>query len=119
MKRIVQRNSSDCEVACVAMLAGVTYEIAAATIFGTQRPSYTTATELREALLTLGRRPAKRFIAFNGRPHTSLCEPALLKVNPRMGDDGWHWVVWSGTSILDPKHPPYVRLRPVSYLTVK
>jgi ABC-type bacteriocin/lantibiotic exporter with double-glycine peptidase domain len=120
MKLLRQKRDDDCGIACVAMLAGVTYERAKSKIFGDRDIELTQAPMLRDALRELGRKPARGVVPLRGRDYRTLEHPALLKVNPRKGGMEWHWVVWTGSRILDPKNPPYTLswLRPVGYLRV-
>jgi hypothetical protein len=102
------------------MLTGKPYHVAKKAIFGNEIAGLTHLAGLKTAMAELGRSPAKRMIPLRGRDYRALTNQALLKVNPRSNGE-WHWVVWSGNRLLDPKVPPYQlsRLRPVSYLSVE
>jgi hypothetical protein len=118
VRLIRQRQKKDCGVACVAMLAGVSYSVAKKAMFGDGAAGLTEASDLRAALADLGRSPG-RLVPLRRRDYRKLNGPALLKTNVRANGE-WHWLVWSGKKILDPKKPPYQlsRLRPISYLRV-
>jgi hypothetical protein len=54
MRRVSQRRGNDCGVACVAMLAKVSYRRACNAVFGDERATYTSAHQLRNALRAFG-----------------------------------------------------------------
>jgi ABC-type bacteriocin/lantibiotic exporter with double-glycine peptidase domain len=120
MKLVKQRGEDDCGVACVAMLAAVPYHRAKRAIFGDGEIELTHASELKDALRLLGRCTGRGLVLLRSRNFRTLTHPALLKVNPRKQGLEWHWVVWTGKKLLDPKRPPYPvwALRPVAYLRV-
>lgn len=120
MRLILQKHENDCGIACVAMLAEVPYRRALSEIFPDGEIELTQAPTLRDALIRFSRRPGRAVVPLRGRDYRTLAHPALLKVNPRLQGFEWHWVVWTGSKVLDPKNPPYAlsRLRPVGYLRV-
>lgn len=120
MRLIRQRNEKDCGVACVAMLAGVSYPNAKKMIFGTETAGLVGASDVRSALEAFGHVPGRSLTPLRGRDYRTLPGPAILKVNPRANGE-WHWIVWNGKRVLDPKKKPYLlsNLRPVAYMTVK
>jgi hypothetical protein len=61
---------------------------------------------------------AGRTRPLNGRK-PSRPKPGIVAVNPRQGGYYWHWVVWDGTRIIDPKRDPYQRLTYISYMPVR
>ena len=124
MKRVLQENDEGCGVACVAMLAGVSYWEARVAVFG-KRPRVVHSThtaDIRRALKRFGLRSAKRLISF-GR---ETPEPkniginAILKVNRRKNGT-WHWIVWDSKRkrLLDPQRPAYKRPRLSSFLAIE
>ena len=118
MRRVPQKHESDCGVACVAMLAGVSYAIARSAIFGKFQPTYTSAHDLRKAMKKFGINVALRAQRFPRRDPGPTVN-ALVKSNVRK--DSWHWVVWDANHsvFVDPRTPPYTRLRPHSYYSVE
>ena len=118
IKALRQRKSTDCGIACVAMLANCFYSDAKRTLFpnGPGKNGYvTTKDQMRMALLQLGVITSRRLVRC-GRD-ISLTRDALLATNYRSSDDEWHWAVWDSKrkKILDPY---YKRTRPFSQLTV-
>jgi len=106
MRRIQQRTESDCGVACVAMLACVSYEDAYKAVYGEGRKGLTSAGKLSAALSRLGRRPVKgRMVSKRMTALRSLPHDALLKVQP-LTCSTKHWVVWDKKRQmkLDPYH---------------
>ena len=108
IRRVFQKHDDGCGIACVAMLAGVSYDAACLTIFGDYQGDATSLDDLRWALMSYGFRVPRRMIPFWEHQHTQLKQHALLALDP--GPDGmWHWAVWDATHrrILDPlKRPP-------------
>lgn len=117
MRRIVQRQQNDCGVACVAMLAGVSYAVAKNILFPDSDASYTMTRDLRVALIALGMKPAPRLIPLRSRLLQAIPGAALLKTAPN--GRGWHWCVWDGKRVLDPRPVPYTRILHVSYIVVR
>jgi len=121
MKTIKQRRQTDCGVACVAMLAGVSYEEAWEKVHAEGPGKKTKTADLRRALQELGRTPdIGRRRSLRWTTLESLEEDALV-----MGwlDDGGkeyrHWIVWDAKA-RKPRDPYQRKLdyRPVSYLTI-
>ena len=102
MKRVQQKSieHADCGVACVAMLAGCSYQ-QAFKAFGfaeNQGEFYTRHHHLISALEKLGCAvKRKRFSSWCG-----IHGQAIVSVNHSQ-DGCWHWVVFDGEAILDPK----------------
>lgn len=65
-----------------------------------------------------GVRLGRRLIPLRGKHPSELGFDALLKVNVRKNGREWHWVLWDHErqKVLDPKRPPYKRLRFTSYV---
>lgn len=121
MRRIVQKDKDGCGVACVAMLAGVTYKEAKDLMFGAESVAMTSTADLCSALKILRKRPSgKRLIPLRTRNFRALKSNALLKV-ARPGKSWWHWIVWDAKrkGFLDPHTPSVRRPKVTSYLTVR
>lgn len=120
MRLVRQVTPYGCGVACVAMVAGVSYWAACEAIFGPKPPRRhsTYTADLRRGLNRLGINTTDRLKPLGGRSLTALAVDAIVKVNPRQ--DGWHWVIWDAQRqrILDPRHPSYRRYRAVSGLLI-
>lgn len=105
MKRVQQQSieMADCGVACVAMLAGCSYRQAfeAFDFADNQSQFYTRHHHLISALEKIGcaviRKRFRSWRAIRGR--------AIVAVNHRHSQKirYWHWVVFDGEVILDPK----------------
>ena len=77
--------------------------------------------DLRRALAAHGLEPARHSVPFRSTSYEDLKDNAILKVNPRRGGAEWHWIVWDANRqrLLDPRDPPYKRIRACSYLRVR
>jgi ABC-type bacteriocin/lantibiotic exporter with double-glycine peptidase domain len=126
VRRVIQKTKIECGVACVAMLANVSYKKAREALFGDGEVDRTWPIDMRRALVALGLNPAKRLTPLRAtlfkdriRRIESLDNNALVWTNETKKES--HWVVWDARrkKILDPLEPPYKRLRPKSYLTVE
>lgn len=118
MNHVQQRTKNDCGVACVAMLAGVSYEIAKAAFdFKRRRTMRTTAEDCINALRKLGI-ATERFFPLGPDPVESLTVPALLKTNKRRRI--WHWAVYDPVTrrVLDPANQSATNHRVLSYLPI-
>ena len=121
MKTIKQKEENDCGVACVAMLAGVSYTKAHDTLFSSGRSRLTKTKDLHAALFKLGRRPiGTRRQPFGSQTLRDLKTDALVFVELANGNDSKHWVVWdvSARKLRDPYHTTY-RHRLRGYLAVE
>jgi ABC-type bacteriocin/lantibiotic exporter with double-glycine peptidase domain len=108
MRRIVQQTGTSCGVACVAMLARISYREAFRTgiaCFDTDHWSGTHRTdtwELREMLAALGWKLGRKVSATDWAMVPAGC---LVAVQLKKGD--WHWVVSSvdskGAFFFDPR----------------
>ena len=95
MRIVKQREENDCGVACVAMLAGTSYEEARTVIYPKGRSKLTKTKDLHEALIKLGRKPlSDRRQPFGSKTPRDLNTDALIFVEMDNGDDSKHWVVW-------------------------
>jgi hypothetical protein len=109
MRRVRQRNRSDCGVACVAMLARVSYQQAFDT-FGFaegERRFYTSRVQLVNALKLLGCEVQwRKFSSWE-----AVSGSAILGVNYRCNRCNFHWVAYDGKYVRDPspKRPPRQR----------
>jgi hypothetical protein len=120
IRRVFQVHDDGCGIACVAMLAGISYRDACLEIFGDYQGDATSLEDLRWALMACGFRVPKRMTPFWERQHTQLKQHALLALNP--GPDGmWHWAVWDAAQhrILDPLKRPLRRPTIVGHLVVE
>ncbi len=117
MRTVMQRFEADCGVACVAMLAGVSYEEARAAVYPDGKMRLTSSGKLRAALTKLGRPPVEGNMKAKGRM-TLKCLPsdALLKVQPTSCSTK-HWVVWDHAEQV--KRDPYpLQHRVTHYLLI-
>ena len=121
IRRIVQKDPFGSGVACVAMLAGKSYGAVAKEMFPDGVVSGSNTGDLGKALTVYGLEPARHLIPFRSTKYQDLEDNAILKVNPRRGGAEWHWVVWDAgrRRLLDPRDPPYKRIRVCSYLRVR
>ena len=93
MRVIAQRLDCDCGVACVAMLADVSYKKAREAVHGENPISYTSYSMLRRALIGLGRFSPQRLAAIEERNFRDFEQNGLLKLKP--WKSGYHhWAVW-------------------------
>jgi ABC-type bacteriocin/lantibiotic exporter with double-glycine peptidase domain len=119
MRTIRQRQEDDCGIACVAMLARVSYDRALDEGFDGDS-GLTDTIDVVRALQRLGGRPkTSRLIPKRTKDHRSFEFDALLLVNYRKNRVG-HWVVWDSLhgKIRDPLRYPYKRYNVRSYLRV-
>jgi|SRR3989338_6723346 len=103
MERVRQRSvkHADCGVACIAMLAGCSYDgaLEALEFADDAEEFYTWHVDLFNALGKLGCAVKKRkFISWR---EIEGC--AIVAVNHTKNGRYWHWVVFDGEAILDPK----------------
>lgn len=109
IRRVRQRYRSDCGVACVAMLAQVSYSIAF-DVFGFaegERSFYTCHRQIADALQNLGCKIQRRKFCSWG----DISGAAILPVNHRCERSNFHWVVFDGKYIRDPNPNRLPRLR--------
>jgi ABC-type bacteriocin/lantibiotic exporter with double-glycine peptidase domain len=110
MKTIKQKEENDCGVACVAMLAGVSYDEARAVIYPNGRAKLTKTKDLSAALKKLGREPlSDRRQPFGSQTLQDLETDALVFVELKNGNASKHWVVWDAKAKKprDPYHTKY------------
>jgi len=118
---VAQKYETDCGVACVAMIAGRTWEDAALSIFGVRWPRRrgfrTTTAQLVFALQKLGIKADHRLRVLKPDQY-AICDeslPTIVKVKPHEGvkRSGWHWMVvksdkkTGGVLWFDPLAPEY------------
>jgi hypothetical protein len=94
---VFQEHDDGCGIACVAMLAGISYGEACRTIFDDAEGDAASFEDLRWALMAHGLRVPKRMTPFWEGWYTQLRQPALLAINP-MANGMWHWAVWEGAN---------------------
>ena len=107
MRTVRQEGENDCGVACVAMLADVTYAEAAAVIYPNGRSKLTKTKDLHRALKILGKKPlTERRQALGSKALTDLPHSALIFVEMDDGNASKHWVVWDAQArkVRDPYH---------------
>jgi ABC-type bacteriocin/lantibiotic exporter with double-glycine peptidase domain len=109
MRRKIQRDVTGCGLACVSMLAGVTYasvksRAIALGLVESRGPFYTCSADLRKLLLSFD------LTSKQGRKVTSwqsVSTLAIVAINHQAASDTWHWVVYisSGNDayVLDPR----------------
>ena len=104
MKRVAQLDPNGCGVACVAMLAGVSYRSACALMFPDKRGNYTSHAQLRKALRRYGIGLGKR-VSLSGQRLNDLTVDGILSARIFWKGDDWsHWIVWDARrqALLDP-----------------
>lgn len=103
MRLIRQRTSTDCGVACLAMLAGISWAQARNALFDEKRNvSFATGVQqMRLALLGFGIVTSLRLVVCKNP--SRLRRDALLRTNV-LANGGWHWAVWDSKrkKVLDP-----------------
>ena len=102
MERVQQRSIllADCGIACVAMLAGCSYDEArkALGFAKDEEEFYTRHHDLRDGLKKLGcTMKYKRFQSWR-----KIQGKAIVAVNHTRNGLYWHWVAFDGEAILDP-----------------
>lgn len=100
IRQVFQRRKNDCGVACVAMVARVSYERAfdALDFPDGARKFYTSRGQLGEALNMLGFAVHRKWY----RSWDEIPGCAIVPVNHRCNRRNFHWVVYDGKSVLDP-----------------
>jgi hypothetical protein len=115
VRRLKQKTKTDCGVACVAMLAGVSWAKARDALFDkAARTFWTQKDDMINALGHLGVTVSKRLVVCKHPDRLQV--DALLRTNI-LANGNWHWAVWDAKrkKILDPY---YKRTKPVSCLVV-
>lgn len=120
MRLIKQFDDDGCGLACTAMAAGTTYRAVRNFAFPDGEVESTSTRRLREIMEAHGVKLGKRLVPFRGKHPSDLGFNALLKVNVRRNGSEWHWVLWDceRKKVLDPRRPPYKRLRYTSYVQI-
>lgn len=97
---VPQQRNTDCGVACVAMIAGISYQQAFDAIGFSEeyKQFYTTHTCLTHALRRLGVSVMQR----NFRSWHDISGLAVVAVNHRRNRRYFHWVIFDGAAIIDP-----------------
>lgn len=96
MKRIIQEDSTGCGLACVAMIANLTYseikkEAIENSIVQSGRSFYTTSNDLIRLLSALNIQAKKGRIV---RKWESIKSLSIVAINFREKSNTWHWVVY-------------------------
>ena len=119
MRTVHQECETDCGIACVAMLAGVSYEKAKKALFPKSSPRITCSGKLFAALRKLGKRPlGDRMISVKRINLDHLRDNALVGV---VVDKRYrHWVVWDASvrKVRDPYKGEH-ELTVVKYMPVR
>ena len=124
MKRVAQKKRTDCGVACVAMVADVSYEDAQEAM-GDAAYSRTQVADLRKALGKLGYCLGHRSIPIAPEKLQQLTFDCILKTKPGPKSGNWHWMVWDSHAqkILDPQSKGRAYKKPLArvsaYIEVK
>lgn len=109
IKQVFQRYKNDCGVACVAMVARASYELAfdALDFPEEAKKFYTSRSQLTEALEKLGFMAQRKWF----RSWEEIPGCAIVPVNHRCNRRNFHWVVYDGKAVLDPyaKRPANAR----------
>jgi ABC-type bacteriocin/lantibiotic exporter with double-glycine peptidase domain len=119
MRLIKQKNQTDCGVACVAMLADVSYAQAERILFGANHigKSYTHKEDLIRGLRNFGITTSGHLVRCSKNPkNLKFKQDALIKTN-KLKSGKWHWAVWDSRKqvLLDPY---YKRTEPYSCLLI-
>ena len=120
IRRVFQQHDDGCGIACVAMLAGLSYDEVCLAIFGDHQGDATSLDDLRWALMGYGFRVPRRMTPFWEGLHKQLKQHALLALDP--GPEAmWHWAVWDATGrrILDPLRWPPKKPTVVGHIAVE
>ncbi len=122
MKTIKQKHPNGCGVACVAMLADIDYDEAAAILYPSGRSRRLRTNDLRVALKKLKRKPApgKRQLFGSTLPEDLTSDALVFVMMEEDGEEHRHWIVWDATA--KKRRNPYKRnlpCRPTSYLLVE
>jgi hypothetical protein len=123
MRHVFQLDDDGCGVACLAMIAGVSYRKALKCMFGDQKVVKTETKDLRRALHRFAIGCSSRLIRSTRQCHyRNLEQDAILKTRTR-SDGDWHWIVWDAKrkKFLDPEGEDdgYVRPPVSSFFLVK
>lgn len=124
MKRVTQKRGTDCGIACVAMVAGVSYEEAEKAM-GAAAHSRTQVADLRRALRKLGYSLGHRSIPVAPERLQYLTFDCILKTKPGPKSGNWHWMVWDSRAqkILDPQPKEKAYKKPLgrvsAYIQIK
>lgn len=109
LKRVIQKDATGCGLACVAMVAGVSYTqakkaaIKSRTVEARQ-PYYTSSGQVARILAELGGGAEKGRRLSHWSSLTSLC---IVGIGYKEAEGYWHWVVFvpdpTGGYVLDPR----------------
>ena len=109
LKRVVQKDATGCGLACIAMVAGVSYTQAKkaavkSRVVDENQPYYTNSGQLARILEELGGSAEKGRRLSHWSSLTSLC---IVGIGYKEAEDTWHWVVFvpdrTGGHVLDPR----------------
>jgi hypothetical protein len=106
VERVIQLDEEGCGPACVAMIAGISYEEACRSVYAGRTPRGTSNTDLRKALATYGIKLGPR-ISLEGKRLRELQKNGIMRVSVEdvSTHKRWpHWIVWDAKAqaMLDP-----------------
>ena len=133
MRRIIQKHSAGCGIACIAMIAERSYGrvLADATSLALMTVEagtlYTSSSDLCALLQHYGIAARK---SRNVRQRASISDTAIVAINYRPDSNRWHWVVFQrsngGEYVLDPnprvrteRRTDFYRMRLRSFIPVE
>jgi hypothetical protein len=136
IRRIVQKDSTGCGLACAAMLAGITYlqakskAIELGVVPDDNGHYYTESWQLRPLISALGGYSSKGRNVSRWGSITCLSIVGINYRAPKGKDPTWHWVVYvpddNGGYVLDPmghvksaRRTDFIRMRPYRYIPVQ
>jgi ABC-type bacteriocin/lantibiotic exporter with double-glycine peptidase domain len=100
MKRVLQEDPTGCGIACLAMLAGLSYKEVKAICqalpkFQELGHFYTRPEDLRSIAVAIGVTLSKRYLNFTGWDR--VADLAIVAINYKIKPEGasWHWVIFS------------------------
>lgn len=116
IKKIMQEHRTGCGIACVSMLAGVTYSETISVAYDvlgwekSQRTFYTTSSQLYKLLLSFNILSKKSRTAHEW---ASLPAIAIAAINFNERTNNWHWVIFlrelGDAYVIDPRSKHEVR----------
>lgn len=132
IKRVIQEDSTGCGIACVAMVAGISYAEAKQLTVNNKilkksvKNFYTTTKDLVNILKSIGIEPSK---GRKVRYWSSINNISIVAINFLETTDTWHWVVFIPDAdtgyVLDPskrikaeKRIDFSRMRLRSYIPI-
>lgn len=138
MQRVVQKHSTGCGIACIAVLTGKSYDTVleeaknTLSVSGRGRNGFRTRRGQLRCLAKAYRLKLGCKTKFDNERNRSIADfendmngqdigcHAIFAINRRKGAHEWHWVVWDNAAgrILDPRKKPDDEFRPWYYMRV-